>query len=82
VIVRWIVITRDNDGGYRIQLRSRLAGTAPEMLTRKQRTPSEARREAERIFGDGLYWQSRHDVGLDGQPYVVEVAEIEIRRRA
>lgn len=75
----YIVITKDRPSGggpstYHVQLRTRKAGQ-PEMQSRKERDPSGAQRTAERLFGP-LEWMSREQAGLDGQPFVVQVAEL------
>jgi hypothetical protein len=71
----FVLITANNDGGYRIQLRSRLAGTTPDMQSRRMRSVSEAKHDAHRLFGL-LQWQTREESGLAGQPYVELVADI------
>ena len=78
--VRWVVIIRNQDGGFRLQLRSRLAATLADMQSRRIDRLGTARRDAERLFGP-LRWQAREDVGLGGQPYVEAVAEVEITGR-
>lgn len=66
----YVVITRERDGdGYRVSLRDISQATRPLMQSAKVRTPSDARREAERLFGP-LEWTTDH--GL--QSYVVEAA--------
>ena len=80
--VRWVVITQDNDQkGYRLGLRQRLAGNVADMQSRRVRSISEAKHEARRLFGGLLRWQEREDVGLGGQPYVMAVAEINVEPR-
>jgi len=72
----YLVVTRDNDGGYRLQLRDKLAATQPIAQSRKEAGLSEARKQARRLAGDQLQWRSGKDLGL--QDYVVEATVVEV----
>jgi len=74
----FIAITKDrrDRGGpqtYHVQVRLVLAGQ-PVLQSRKVPTPTNAQREAERIFGP-LDWMTAEQAGLYNQPFVVQVAE-------
>jgi hypothetical protein len=77
----FIAITRDrrDRGGpqtYHVQVRLFVAGQ-PVLQSRKLPTPTNAQREAERIFGP-LEWMTAEQAGLDNQPFVVQVAEFRL----
>ena len=63
----YVVITKDREppARYRVTLRSALGETRPKMQSAAVLTPSNAQREAERLFGP-LTWMSRDQAGLDG----------------
>ncbi len=74
----YLIISKDREPGrYRLQLRQALAMQRPLMGSAAERSVHECKKQAARMFGDGLAWRPSADVGLGGQGYVVEVAVVE-----
>ena len=76
--VAWVAITKDRHGGYRVVVRLHRANNTSVMTSRRLTGPSDARREARRIFGDALHWLTGEQAGLHNQPWVMEIAELHI----
>jgi len=76
--VVWAVITKDRHGGYHLAIRLHQHSNTFVMQSRRLDKPSEARREAQRIFGDHLDWMTGDQAGLHTQPWVLEIAEVRI----
>lgn len=69
----YVLITRNNDGGYRVQLRDHLHAQRPLMQSAREPTPSKAHKAAERLFGV-LDWRGGVEMGME--TYVESVAVI------
>ena len=74
----WVAITKDRHQGYHIQLRLHRTSNTPIMQSRRHSSPSDARKEARLIFGERLDWMTGDQAGLHNQPWVLEIAEIEL----
>jgi hypothetical protein len=72
----WVAVTKDRHRGYHVSIRLGRASNTPMMQSRRLDSPSEARREARRIFGERLNWITGDQAGLQGQPWVLEIAEV------
>lgn len=73
----FVVITKDRHEGYHVAVRLHQRSNTPLMQSRRLRSPSEARNEAKQIWGP-LHWVAGRDAGLHNQPWVVEIAEVQI----
>jgi hypothetical protein len=78
--VAWVAITKDRHGGYRVVMRLHRANNTSAMTSRRLAGPSDARREARRLFGERLNWMTGYQAGLHNQPWVLEIAELHCSR--